>query len=276
MLLSPFTFLRGSAALMAYDLSTTPTTGIQVQACGDCHLLNFGLFATPERNLVFDFNDFDETLPPPGNGISSAWWSALRLPARENQLSDGQAQQRSMACARAYREHLRAYSRMSPLEVWYQRMDVETIIDMAPDARGEKGSGTASRKSPQACDRTPLSQDCQARWADDTAWSINRRFFTMSLRPTGRSGFGQRYRNIAQSLSDERRMLLDRYHLEDSALKVVGIGSVGTRCYIGLLVSDGNHPLMLQFKEACRSVLEPYTEQSLMTIRGSASSWGSG
>ncbi len=133
MLRSPFTFLRGSAALMACDLASLPATGIGVQACGDCHLLNFGLFATPERNLVFDINDFDETLPAPGNGTSSGWRPASSSPGAITACPTTTAgRPPSSACA--YRERLRDYSRMSPMEVWYSRLDVETIIEMAPDA----------------------------------------------------------------------------------------------------------------------------------------------
>jgi uncharacterized protein (DUF2252 family) len=135
MLRSPFTFLRGSAGLMAHDLASTPTTGIRVQACGDCHLLNFGLFATPERNLVFDINDFDETLPAPWE------WDVMRLAisfavgARDNHLTDHEAKAAAVECVRAYRERLRECSQLSPLEVWYDRLDAQTIIDMAPNAK---------------------------------------------------------------------------------------------------------------------------------------------
>ena len=124
MLRSPFTFLRGSAALMAYDLAATPTTGLRVQACGDCHLLNFGLFATPERNLVFDLNDFDETLPAPWEWDLKRLAVSFAIAGRDNQLSDADAREAVLECVRAYREHLREYSRMSPLEVWYTRLDI--------------------------------------------------------------------------------------------------------------------------------------------------------
>ena len=113
MLCSPFTFLRGSAALMAYDLAATPTTGLRVQACGDCHLLNFGLFATPERNLVFDLNDFDETLPAPWEWDLKRLAVSIAIAGRDNQLSDADAREAVLECVRAYREHLREYSRMS-------------------------------------------------------------------------------------------------------------------------------------------------------------------
>jgi len=267
MLLSPFTFLRGSAALMAYDLATTPTTGLRVQACGDCHLLNFGLFATPERNLVFDLNDFDETLPAPWEWDLKRLAVSFAIAGRDSQLSDQDAQEAVLECVGAYREHLREYSRMSPLEVWYTRLDMETLIAMAPDEKVKKRREQYAEKARQRViehlfpkidgevagrrrlvDQPPiLFHVAEADWEEQA-----------------REGLAD-YR---QSLSDERRVLLDRYRLEDFAVKVVGIGSVGTRCFIGLLFSEENHPLILQFKEAHRSVLEPYAGKSRYDQQG--------
>jgi hypothetical protein len=135
MLCSPFTFLRGSAPLMAYDLATTPTTGIRVQACGDCHLLNCGVFATPERHLVFDVNDFVETHPAPWKWDLKRLVVSFAIAARDNQLSDKEAQAAVVACVPACREHLHECSQMSPLDVWYERKDVEALIAVAPDAK---------------------------------------------------------------------------------------------------------------------------------------------
>jgi uncharacterized protein (DUF2252 family) len=132
MVRSPFTFLRGSAALMAFDLADTPTTGIRVQACGDCHLLNFGAFATPERNLVFDLNDFDETLPAPWEWDLKRLAVSFLIAGRDSRLSDDDGHSAVLECVSAYREHLRDCSRMRPLEVWYQRLDAETLIKAAP------------------------------------------------------------------------------------------------------------------------------------------------
>jgi uncharacterized protein (DUF2252 family) len=261
MLASPFTFLRGSAALMAYDLANTPSTGLRVQACGDCHLLNFGLFATPERNLVFDINDFDETLPAPWEWDIKRLAVSFLIAGRDNRLSDAENRKVVLECARAYRKHLHEYSRMSPLEVWYTRLDIETIIAMAPD---EKAKKTRQRYAEKARERI-----------------VENLFPKISSRAGGRHrlvdqppllfhvaepDFEERVReglaDYRESLSDEHRVLLDRYRLEDFALKVVGIGSVGTRCFVGLFFDEKNHPLMLQFKEACRSVLEPYAGKS--------------
>ena len=141
MLPNPFAFLRGSAGLMASDLATTPTTGLRVQACGDCHLLNFGLFATPERNLIFDINDFDETLPAPWEWDVKRLAVSFAVAIRDIKLSEKQAQAAAIECVRAYRERLRECSKMSPLDVWYDRLDAQTIIDMAPDSGRDRGKG---------------------------------------------------------------------------------------------------------------------------------------
>ena len=133
MLQSPFTFYRGAAAVMAYDLSSTPSTGVRVQACGDCHLMNFGLFATPERNLVFDLNDFDETLPAPWEWDVKRLVASIVVAARDVGHSEQKAREAAEACANSYRDHLREFSEMSPLDVWYFRIDADILIDKAPD-----------------------------------------------------------------------------------------------------------------------------------------------
>lgn len=261
MLRSPFAFLRGSAGLMAHDLSTTPSTGIKVQACGDCHLLNFGLFATPERNLIFDINDFDETLPAPWEWDIKRLAASFAVAARDGQLDDDDARAIAVECARAYREHLREYSKMKPLEVWYDRLDGQTLIDMAPDEKLRKR-------------REQLVEKARQRIGDQLvtkiATSVGGRHQLIDQPPIlfHMQGDEQEQRvhgaieAYRQSLSDDRRILFDRYRLEDIAMKVVGIGSVGTRCFIGLFFSEENHPLLLQFKEACPSVLEPYAGES--------------
>ncbi|MGO9452779.1 MAG: DUF2252 domain-containing protein [Candidatus Binataceae bacterium] len=261
MLRSPFTFLRGSAGLMAFDLATTPTTGIRVQACGDCHLLNFGLFATPERNLIFDINDFDETLPAPWE------WDVMRLAvsfmvaARDSHLTDKQAQAAAAECVRGYRVRLRECSQMSPLEVWYDRLDAQMIVDMAPNAKIRNY-------------RKELVAQAQERIGDylypKISGEVGGRRRLIDQPPVLFHYSAKGFENIVRaalaayrsSLLDERRVLFDRYRLEDIAIKVVGIGSVGTRCWVGLFFSAENHPLLLQFKEACPSVLEPYAGKS--------------
>ena len=267
MLRSPFTFLRGSSGLMAYDLATTPTTGIRVQACGDCHLMNFGLFATPERNLVFDINDFDETLPAPWEWDVKRLAVSFVVAARDSQFTKQQAQAVAVECVRAYRERLREYSQMSPLDVWYDRLDAQTIIAMAPNAKIRKF-------------REQIVAQAQQRIGDYLYPKISgevggrRRLIDQPpvLFHVSAKGFEKNVRealaSYRETLPDERRVLLDRYRLEDIAIKAVGIGSVGTRCWVGLFFSAENHPLLLQFKEACPSVLEPYAGQSLYENNG--------
>jgi uncharacterized protein (DUF2252 family) len=267
MLRSPFTFLRGSAGLMAYDLATTPNTGLRVQACGDCHLLNFGLFATPERNLVFDLNDFDETLPAPWEWDLKRLAVSFAVAARDNKLSDADGREVVLECARAYREHLREYSRMSPLEVWYARLDAEKLIAMAPDEKAKKLREGLVKKARQRVienlfPKIVSEEGGKHRLADQPPLVFH--VAEADAEERVREGLVD-YR---QSLSDERRVLLDRYHLEDFAMKVVGIGSVGTRCYMGLFFDKENHPLILQFKESCHSVLEPYAGKSRYDNQG--------
>nr|WP_080757984.1 DUF2252 domain-containing protein [Pseudomonas fluorescens] len=261
MLRTPFTFLRGSAGLMAHDLATTPTTGIQVQACGDCHLMNFGLFATPERNLIFDINDFDETLP-------ASWeWDVKRLAisfavaARDNRLSDKWARAAAAECVRAYRERLRKFSKMSPMEVWYDRLDAQAIIDMAPNAEIKKI-------------REQLVAKARMRVGDylfpKISGEVGGRRRLIDQPPILFHVYEKSFvKNVQLALQDyrlslphERRVLFDRYRLEDIAVKAVGIGSVGTYCFVGLFFSAENHPLLLQFKEATPSVLSPYAGKS--------------
>ena len=267
MLRSPFTFLRGSAGLMASDLATTPNSGIAVQACGDCHLLNFGLFATPERNLIFDINDFDETLPAPWEWDVKRLAVSFAVAARDNRRSDEDARDTAVACVGAYREHLRDDSKLSPLDVWYEHIDMQSLIDNAPDVETKKR-------------RQELAEQARRR--------IGEFLFPKISAPVGgrqrlvdqapllfhsedkdqeaniRDGI-EAYRS---SLPDDRRVLFDRYRLEDFAAKVVGIGSVGTRCFVGLFFSAEGHPLLLQFKEAGTSVLAPYAGKSIYENQG--------
>ncbi len=267
MLRSPFTFLRGSAGLMAHDLAATPTTKLKVQCCGDCHLMNFGMFATPERNLIFDINDFDETLPAPWEWDLKRLAVSFVVAARDARHSDKEARATAIECVRSYRKHLRTCSRMSPLDVWYDRLDADDLIEMSPDAEARKRREAMVTKArrrigehlfpsistevagrPRLVDQPPILFHINKR--------VQERLFREGL---------EAYR---LSLPDDRRVLFDRYHLEDWALKVVGIGSVGTRCIIALLFSPEGHPLLLQFKEARRSVLAPYAGKSVYENHG--------
>jgi uncharacterized protein (DUF2252 family) len=268
MLRSPFTFLRGSAGLMAYDLSSTPNSGIRVQACGDCHLLNFGLFATPERNLVFDINDFDETLPAPWEWDVKRLAASFAVAGRDNQFTDDEARDTAVDCVRAYREHLRDYSKMSPLEVWYDRLDMQTLIEMAPDAKAKKYREEMAEKARERIvdhlfPKIATQVGGHPRLVDQPPV-----LFHVTGDPDHEEIVREALEAYRSSLPDERRVLYDRYQLVDIAIKVVGIGSVGTRCLVGLFFSAENHPLLLQFKEACPSVLEPYAGKSQYENQG--------
>lgn len=270
MLPSPFTFLRGSAGLMACDLAITPKSGLRVQACGDCHLLNFGLFATPERNLIFDINDFDETLPAPWEWDVKRLAVSFAVAARDIRLSDEEARAAAVECVQAYRKRLRELSRMSPLEVWYDRLDAQTIIDSAPNARIRKLREDLVTKARERIGDylyPQISEEVagRRRLIDEPPllFHVNK-----ELDPEQEAIVEEALKDYRSSLPDERRILFDRYSLEDIAVKAVGIGSVGTRCLVGLFFSAENHPLLLQFKQACPSVLEPYAGRSLYGNHG--------
>ncbi len=264
MLQSPFTFLRGSAGLMAADLATTPTTGLRVQACGDCHLLNFGLFATPERNLIFDINDFDETLPAPWEWDVKRLAVSFAVAARDIHLTDKQALAAAIECIRAYREQLREFSKMSPLDVWYFRLDAQSIIDTAPDAKiKEKRKEVIAQAKQRIGDflYPKISEEVggRRRLIDQPPVLFH---VTKEREPEHQAIVQEALDQYRLSLPDERRILFDRYSLADIVVKAVGIGSVGTLCFAGLFFSAENHPLLLQFKQACPSVLEPYAGKS--------------
>ncbi len=261
MLRSPFAFLRGAAALMASDLAGLPKTGIDAQACGDCHLLNFGLFATPERNLVFDINDFDETLPGPWEWDVKRLAASILVAGRDQGLSDEDGREGVRKCIRSYRERLREYSRKSPLEVWYSQLDIDTVIEMSPDDETRERREQLADKA-----RKRIVEHLFPKIVDQVAGRY--RFVDQPpilyhmTEPDFEGRLKAGFEEYRMSLPQERRVLLDRYRLEDFAVKAVGIGSVGTRCAVLLLFSEENHPLILQVKEARRSVLEPYCGKS--------------
>ncbi|MFD7640801.1 DUF2252 domain-containing protein [Kitasatospora sp. NPDC059795] len=253
---SPFAFLRGAAAVMANDLATAPTSGLTVQLCGDAHLVNFGLFASPERALVFDLNDFDETLPGPFEWDVQRLAASLAVAARENGEGPEDAHQVVLDAVRAYREHLRELARLGELAVWYRRIDAQRLADTLkgkPRRRIEAGLASARRRdSLQAAGKlTETTASGRRRFKDQPPLVEHMGFDTDEVRGL--------LTDYADSLPDDRRRLLDRYRFVDVARKVVGVGSVGTRCYIVLLEGrDAADPLILQVKEALASVLEPH------------------
>ena len=270
MLQSPFAFYRGSAGLMASDLAQTPNTGLKVQACGDCHLMNFGGFATPERNIIFDINDFDETSPAPWEWDVKRLVASIVLAARSIGLSDSKGRDSAETAARSYREHMREFSRMDPLRVWYSTISAEDIIEVVPKAwqKGvRKRIENAASGSSSEVDFPKLAGTVagQTRITDQPPLIFHAE---EARAPETWATLEQILRDYRETLADDRRMLLDRYRLVDVAFKVVGVGSVGRRCSIALLMSEANNPLFLQFKEAGESVLEPYAGKSAYKHHG--------
>jgi len=262
MMVSPFTYYRGAAAVMAHDLAGTPATGLKLQACGDCHLLNFGGFATPERKVVFDINDFDET------ALAYWEWDLKRLAAsfvlagRANGFDDDQCNEAAWYACQTYRRRMADYARMSVLEAWYSALDLQELIDDGEDETFKQFSrerlALADSLSTHAHDlakltyehgETPRIIDNPPLVYHDDDVQKHRAYHQAVEEAFGR------YR---RSLLPARRLLLDRYRIVDVAVKVVGIGSVGTECGIVLLMSGNGDSLFLQYKEARASVLEPY------------------
>ncbi len=270
MLESPFAFYRGSAGIMAADLSATPNTGLIVQACGDCHLMNFGGFATPERNILFDINDFDETLPAPWEWDIKRLATSFVLAARSIGLPGKSAREPAVACVRSYRRRLAEFSHMHPLDVWYARITGDDLVSMAPPRerlRIQKRIAKAAQQDGSEIDFPKITDMVGGRVRiRDTPPLI--------YHPEGSRGpeFEEQlkriFRDYRETLSEDRRVLLHRYHLVDAAIKVVGVGSVGRRCWIVLMMSSCNDPLFLQFKEAVPSVLEPYAGESVYPHHG--------
>ena len=267
MMASPFAFYRGSPAVMAADLSRTPSTGIQLQICGDAHLHNFGIFATPERNQVFDLNDFDETQPGPWEWDLKRLAASLVVAARTSGLSDTHGQAAVLGCARQYRADMAQMAQLSAFEVWHSHMDVESIIAAAPDkparsAAEQTVAKARQRTSLQALSKLTTVRDGRRVIVEDPPVVVR---LTDAQLDQAR-GFVKAY---LSTLEPDRELLLDRYEFVDAALKVVGVGSVGTRCFMVLLAGKADlDPLFLQVKEAQPSVLAPYVGRSRYTNQG--------
>ncbi len=247
---------------MAYDLSTTPATGMKVQACGDCHLANFGLFATPERNLVFDLNDFDETLPAPWEWDIKRLAASFVVAGRSRGLSERGNLAAVATLARSYRAHLRTYARMCVLDVWYSRLDDQMLIAASPtvEAREFRKRITSKARASIAEYLFPKItglKDGRRRIVDQPPLVYH--LPEQQDTETHITCLLSAYRDTLQT---HLHRLVDQYRFEDFAFKVVGVGSVGTRCYILLLLAENDDPLLLQAKEARASVLEPYVGAS--------------
>ncbi|MFE6459073.1 DUF2252 domain-containing protein [Streptomyces cinereoruber] len=254
---SPFAFLRGAAAVMAADLGAQPDTGLAVQLCGDAHLLNFGVYASPERTLLFDVNDFDETLPGPFEWDVKRLAASVTVAALQNGATRPKARRAALVAVESYRTSMRRLAGLGELTVWYERIaadDLPALVHRGDRARLENRLARARR-------RTSLQAFAKLTEADATGHRHLVEDPPLLERTTDidRITLGKVFSDYRSSLAEERRLLLDRYRFLDAARKVVGVGSVGTRCFVLLLEGrDEGDPLILQIKEAGPSVLEEY------------------
>src|SRR3954449_11798037 len=256
MIASPFTFYRGTAAIMASDLSSSPTTGLRVQCCGDAHLSNFGLFAAPDRRPVFDLNDFDETLPAPFEWDVKRLVASFVVAARDNGHRRAEQRTAARAAAAAYRTTMVKAASMRFLEVWYARLDAEDLLAELT-VRDDKATVKAAQKG-LAKARTRTSLGSLSKFAErvDGSYRIRQQPPVIVRPPDAQYGdveqaIRQGLIDYARSLSPERHLVLDHYHYVDFARKVVGVGSVGTEAFMVLLMGDrDDDPLFLQVKEA--------------------------
>ena len=272
MLVSPFTFYRGAALVMASDLSRTPTTSLRAQLCGDAHLSNFGIFGSPERRLVFDINDFDETLPGPFEWDVKRLAASLEVAGRDRGFADSERDAIVRTCISSYRTAMADFAGQPNLDVFYASLDAQELfaryqaaISHKAARRAEKDLAKARTKdSMQALDRLTRLVDGEPRISADPPLIVP----VADLLPDERAGeflewVHVRLREYRRTLEIDRRRLLERYEYRDLARKVVGVGSVGTRAWIALLLGrDRNDPLFLQFKEAQPSVLEEFAGRS--------------
>jgi uncharacterized protein (DUF2252 family) len=259
---SPFTFLRGSASLMAMDIATTSTPDIRVQACGDCHLSNFGLFATPERNIIFDINDFDETLPAPFDWDIKRLAASFYIASRNNKFSEKDCRTVTRSCVAAYRQAIAKFAPMKVLDVWYAKLDMDTIIASSPDEQAKRRRQVIAEKARSRVPETMFPKISQVINGRSTFIDQPPLIYHPPPKLKIPEALHDTFELYRKTLPHERRVLLDRYRLEDIAIKVVGVGSVGTRCGVILMMAEENDPLILQIKEANTSVLEPYAGES--------------
>jgi len=296
MMVSPFTFYRGAAKIMAADLKDTPVAGLDAQLCGDAHLSNFGVFASPERRLLFDLNDFDETLPGPFEYDVERMAASFTIAARNNGFSKADARAVTLAAVTAYREAMAEFAQMPTMDIWYAHLDEDelmgairsTVAETKKDAKGakkgkkggkqhklalraekraEKNAAKAhTRDSVQALSKLGELVDGQYRIVSQPPVIVPARDLaaTFSLAPDEvMPVIQEQFRQYRATLQEDRRRLLERFEIVDAARKVVGVGSVGTRAFIVLLQGrDAQDPLFLQIKEATASVLEDHLGKS--------------
>jgi uncharacterized protein (DUF2252 family) len=278
MLASPFAFYRGAAYLMAADLASTPRSGISVQACGDAHLSNFGLFGSPERELLFDINDFDETLPGPWEWDIKRLAASIAVAGRNNGFSDAERREVITTSAREYRTAMREFASMGNLDVWYSRLQVREGLPQLQALLRKKDLKEAQRlvdkartkDNIQAFDKLTHVVDGEPRIVSDPPLIVPiEEILTADQAPTFVERFHELLRTYRRSLLGDRRHLLEGFRFVHMAHKVVGVGSVGTRAWIILMLGrDDADPLFLQAKEAQASVLAPFVGKSRFTNQG--------
>ena len=268
MLRSPFTFFRGSAAVMAGDLATTPSSGINVQACGDAHLENFGVYATPERRIVFDVNDFDETLPGPWEWDLKRLATSIVLDARETGYGEAAGVQAAEIAVERYQGVLRQLSGEGTFHISYEQMDPTRFLELYGDKESRKVLQRLLKKASKRTNEQAVRK--WVRWVDASPRFVDDPPLIEHLEPELEDRFHELINRYRTTLQSNRRHLLEQYRFRDVARKVVGVGSVGTRAYIILMEGRGGADdlLVLQAKEAVSSVLTPYCGPSGFTHHG--------
>jgi uncharacterized protein (DUF2252 family) len=280
MLVSPFTFYRGAASLMAHDLAGTPRTGLKAQLCGDAHLSNFGGFASPSRDLVFDLNDFDETHPGPFEWDVKRLAASFEIAGRDRAFDDSVRRSAVLTAVRAYREAMRGFAAMNNLDVWYSRLDVTDMVANLRAQKDKKQAKTLERGVAKARTKDSMKAfaklthlvDGEPRIISDPPLIVPVAELADQAgldRDEITAGILELYRGYRRTLQPDRKTLLEEFRYGDLARKVVGVGSVGTRCWILLLLGrDDEDPLFLQVKETGPSVLEPLLGRSQFRNHG--------
>jgi uncharacterized protein (DUF2252 family) len=281
MLVSPFTFYRGAAYLMASDLAGGPRTGLHTQLCGDAHLSNFGAFAAPDRRLVFSLNDFDETLPGPFEWDVKRLVASFAVAGRDRGFDEKARARINLEVGRSYRDSLRTFAAMRNLDIWYSRIDIDDVFQrMRREAllKGQKAAKeraeanlakTRTKDSMKAFKKLTEVVDGEVRIKGDAPLIVPIEDIAGDRVDELDEYLRSVIRNYRRTLAGDRRKLLERFRYVHAARKVVGVGSVGTRAFICLMVGrDGEDPLFLQFKEAQRSVLEPFLGKSEFASSG--------
>ncbi len=274
MVASPFAYFRGAAAPMAWDLGHTPTSGIRVQACGDAHLLNFGMFAAPDRRLVFDVNDFDETLPAPFEWDVKRLAASFAIAARERAAGEEEAHTAARMAVRSYRIEMGNYARMRFMKVWYSRIDVDEVTRLFDALQPRKA--VLRRRDDIAKARRHTSLKALLKMCDqvDGQYRIRPVYpvivrFSIERQPAILEELQHAIALYQETLETDRREVLRRYYFGDFARKVVGVGSVGLEAFVLLLIGDrADEPLFLQLKEARESVLAPFAGKSEYVHQG--------